>query len=183
MENKLQNKKIAIVVTHGFEHSEFEKPFQALKKEGAEIDVISIQKGPVRSWKDKDWGDEIEATQAIGELKSEDYDALVLPGGVINSDQLRMNKEVVSFVKEFVVEKKPIAAICHGAWTLIETGLMKGRRMTSWPSLKTDLENAGVEWTDDEVVVDRGLVSSRKPSDLSAFCEKMIEEIREGVHQ
>lgn len=180
MENKLQNTKVAILVTHGFEHSEFDKPFQALKKEGAEVTIISLKKGKVKSWKDKNWGDEIDAAYGITDVKSQDYDALVLPGGVLNPDELRMNKDVVAFAKEFLVEQKPIAAICHGSWTLIETGLLKGRRMTSWPSLKSDLQNAGVIWLDEKVVVDNGLVTSRKPDDLPAFCEKMIEVISEN---
>jgi len=182
MDNKLRNKKVAILVTHGFEWSEFNTPFQALKKEGAEVDIISLKKDKIKSWKDKNWGEEIEATQEITSVKAEAYDALVLPGGVMNPDLLRVNTDVITFVKHFMLEDKPVAAICHGAWTLIETGLLKGRKMTSWPSLKTDLQNAGVNWVDQEVVVDNGLVTSRKPDDLDAFCDKVIEEISEGVH-
>jgi protease I len=182
MEAKLNGKRVAIVVTDGFEQSEFEEPLKALKKDGATVDVISLKKGSIRAWKDKDWGQEFEATVAIDEANSMDYDALVLPGGVMNPDVLRTNEDVVAFVKDFMEDEKPIAAICHGPWTLIETGLLKGRKMTSYKSVKTDLINAGVEWVDEEVVVDEGLVSSRSPKDLPAFCEKMIEEIAEGVH-
>lgn len=183
MENKLNSKKVAIVVTDGFEQSEFEKPLEALKEQGATVDIVSIKKGTVRAWKEKNWGDEFEATVAVKDARHQDYDALVLPGGVMNPDNLRADKDVVNFVKGFMQNDKPVAAICHGPWTLIETGLLNGRRMTSYHTLKTDLKNAGVEWVDEEVVVDNGLVTSRSPKDLKAFCEKMIEEIAEGVHQ
>jgi len=180
---QLNDKKVAIVITHGFEESEFNEPFKALQKAGAEVDVISIEKGSIKSWAEKNWGKEYEATKSIDEVDSKKYDALVLPGGVMNPDQLRMNEEVVGFVSGFFDDAKPIAAICHGPWTLIETGELKGRTVTSYPSLKTDLINAGATWVDQEVVVDNGLVTSRNPGDLPAFCKKMIEEISEGVHQ
>ncbi|MBA2610997.1 MAG: type 1 glutamine amidotransferase [Bacteroidetes bacterium] len=182
MEKKLSGKKIAIIVTDGFEQSEFEKPKQALEEQGAKIDVISLEKGKIKAWKDKNWGDEFEVTATIEEVESGDYDALVLPGGVMNPDKLRVNNNVVDFVADFLDEGKPIAAICHGPWTLIETHNIEGRRMTSFPSIKTDLINAGVKWVDEEVVVDEGLVTSRSPKDLPAFCKKMIEEFAEGVH-
>ena len=178
----LQGKRVAVIVTHGFEQSEFEKPTQALKEAGAETVIISIQKGKIKSWSKGNWSDEVMAEKAISEVKAADFDAMVLPGGVMNPDKLRMNPDVVKFAKAMLEEFKPIAAICHGPWTLIETGLLNGRKMTSYPSLKTDLENAGVKWFDEEVVVDRGLVTSRKPDDLPAFCDKMIEEISEGPH-
>ncbi len=183
MENqKLNGKKVAIVVTDGFEQSEFEEPLKALKESGASIDVISLKKGKIKSWKGKDWGEEFEVNLSIEEAKSENYDALVLPGGVMNPDALRTNPYVVAFVKDFLERKKPVASICHGPWTLIETGLIKSRKMTSYKSIKTDLINAGVKWVDEEVVVDNGLVTSRSPKDLPAFCSKMVEEFAEGVH-
>jgi protease I len=182
MENKLNGKKVAIVVTDGFEQSEFEKPLEALKEHGATVDIVSLKKGTIKAWKEKNWGDEFEATVAIADAKSSDYDALVLPGGVMNPDHLRADKKVVAFAKDFMQNEKPVAAICHGPWTLIETGLVKGRKMTSYHTLQTDLKNAGAQWVDEEVVVDNGLVTSRSPKDLEAFCEKMVEEIAEGVH-
>lgn len=182
MENKLSGKKVAIVVADGFEQSEFEKPLEALKGQGATVDIVSLQKGTVKAWKDKNWGDEFEATVSIQDANSQDYDAVVLPGGVMNPDKLRADKKVVSFVKDFLADEKPVASICHGPWTLIETGLLKGRKVTSYHTLKTDLINAGAQWVDQEVVVDNGLVTSRSPKDLDAFCTKMVEEIGEGVH-
>jgi protease I len=182
MENKLVDKRVAIVVADGFEQSEFEQPLEALKEQGATVDIISPKKGTIKAWKDKNWGEEFEATVAVEDANSDSYDALVLPGGVMNPDTLRRNKKVVEFVKGFMEEKKPVAAICHGPWTLIETGMLRGRTMTSYHSIRTDLENAGVNWVDEEVVVDDGLVTSRSPKDLPAFCSRMVEEIAEGVH-
>jgi protease I len=182
MENKLTGKKVAIVATNGFEQSEFERPLKALKDAGAQVDVVSPEKGKIKGWKEKNWGDEFEVNVNIENAKADNYDALVLPGGVINPDQLRVNEKVVEFIKDFLEAGKPIGAICHGPWTLIETGKLRGRKMTSFKSIKTDLKNAGVNWVDEEVVVDEGLVTSRSPKDLDAFCKKVIEEIREGVH-
>lgn len=182
MEKKLADKKVALLATDGFEESEFTKPLQALKDAGAEVDVVSLKSGKIKAWAKKDWGDEYPVDKTIEEVDAQDYDALVLPGGVMNPDQLRVNAYVVSFVTSFLKSKKPVAAICHGPWTLIETGLLKGRTMTSFPSIRTDLINAGVNWVDKEVVVDNGLVTSRKPDDLPAFCKKMVEEIAEGIH-
>lgn len=182
MENRLIGKKVAILVADGFEQSEFEEPLKALKDEAADVEIISLKKGTIKAWKNKDWGEEFVAGLSIDEAQASDFDALVLPGGVINPDTLRSNEKVVTFVKEFLEGEKPVAAICHGPWTLIETGLLKGRKMTSFKSIKTDLINAGVDWEDKEVVVDNGLVTSRSPKDLPAFCSKMIEEIAEGVH-
>lgn len=182
MEKQLNSKKVAIVVTDGFEEVEFTAPKSALENAGAEVHVIAPQSGKVKAWAKTNWGGEYNVDKTIDAVKAQDYDALVLPGGVMNPDHLRTNQAVVNFVGEFLHEGKPIAAICHGPWTLIETGALQGRRMTSWPSLKTDLKNAGVDWVDKEVVVDNGLVTSRKPDDLPAFCQKMIEEIAEGVH-
>jgi len=182
MKKNLEGKKVAILMTNGFEESEFSKPYEALKDARAEVEIISLEKGRIKSWKDKNWGSETEVDKTIQEVSASEYDALVLPGGVLNPDRLRMDKDVIKFVTDFLDSHKPIAAICHGPWTLIETGKLSGRRLTSYPSIKTDLMNAGAEWVDEEVVVDNGLVTSRKPADLKAFCEKMIEEIAEGVH-
>ena len=182
MEKKLNGKKVAIIATDGFEQSELQEPHKALLNNGAKVDIISLKKGKIKGWKDKNWGDEVEANVSIDEAKSGNYDALVLPGGVMNPDKLRMNRDVVNLVTDFLEQGKPIAAICHGPWTLIETNKIKGRKMTSYESIKTDLINAGVKWVDEEVVVDKGLVTSRTPKDLPAFCKKMVEEIAEGVH-
>jgi protease I len=182
MKKNLDGRKVAIVMTNGFEESEFTKPYEALLDAGAAVDIISLRSGKVKGWKDKMWGKEVEVDKTVDSVSSSQYDALVLPGGVMNPDKLRMDKNVVRFVDGFFESAKPIAAICHGPWTLIETGRLKDRTLTSYPSLKTDLINAGAHWVDEEVVVDNGLVTSRKPDDLPAFCEKMIEEIAEGVH-
>lgn len=182
MENKLATKKVAILVTNGFEESEFTKPLDALTRAGITVEVVSLKPGKIMSWKDKNWGSEFNVDKTIEQVTTEQYDALVLPGGVMNPDQLRTNKLVIEFVNGFFIAHKPIAAICHGPWTLIETGKLIGRKLTSYPSLKTDLINAGAEWVDEEVVTDNGLVTSRNPTDLPAFCEKLLEEISEGVH-
>ncbi|MBS1779856.1 MAG: type 1 glutamine amidotransferase [Bacteroidetes bacterium] len=179
----LNGKKVAVLATNGFEQSELQVPVDALKQAGAQVDIVSLKPGTIKGWKDKNWGDEVNVDKIVSEANAQDYDALVLPGGVMNPDQLRQDQDAVSFVGGFFEDNKPIAAICHGPWTLIETGELKGRKMTSYPSIKTDLINAGVDWVDEEVVVDNGLVTSRTPKDLPAFCEKMIEEISEGVHQ
>jgi len=182
MEQVLAGKKVAILATHGFERSELLQPLQALRDAGAHVDIVAPEPGKIRGWHHKDWAEEINVDLAVTQADPEEYDALVLPGGVMSPDQLRMNKDAVFFVDNFIASAKPVAAICHGPWTLIETGKLKGRHMTSYPSLKTDLENAGVVWEDKAVIVDRGLVSSRRPEDLPEFCRKMIEEIREGRH-
>jgi len=182
MEKRIENRKVAILVADGFEESEFSRPYETLRNEGASVDIISLKEGKVRGWKDKNWSIEVDVDKKVSDAKAADYDALVLPGGVMNPDQLRINPEAVSFVKDFLTEGKPVAAICHAPWTLIETSLLKGRKITSYPSLKTDLLNAGAKWVDEEVVVDHGLVTSRSPRDLPAFCKKMVEEIAEGVH-
>jgi protease I len=182
MEGKLQNKRVAALVDNGFEQSELVEPRKALEAAGVRVDVISPQSGKVKGWKHTDWGDEVTVDRPRDGAKAGDYDALLLPGGVMNPDKLRINKTAVQFVKHFVDSGKPIAAICHGPWTLIEAGAVKGRRMTSWPSLATDLRNAGADWVDQECVVDKGLVTSRKPDDIPAFNKKMLEEIAEGRH-
>lgn len=183
MEKQLNNKKVAILVANGFEESEFTEPLAALKNAGAQVEVISLQAGKVKAWAEKNWGKEYEVDKTVDTVNAQDYDALVLPGGVINPDLLRVNQDAVNFVSGFFDDSKPIAAICHGPWTLIETGELKGRKVTSYKSIKTDLINAGAHWVDEEVVVDNGLVTSRNPGDLPAFCKKMLEEIAEGKHQ
>ncbi|MGB1559858.1 MAG: type 1 glutamine amidotransferase domain-containing protein [Sinimarinibacterium flocculans] len=182
MAGKLEGKRIAILATEGFEQSELFDPKQALEEAGALTDVISPMPGSIRGWKLKNWGDSIDVDTALADADPADYDALLLPGGVINPDHLRTNETAVAFVKACAEAGKPIAAICHGPWTLIDAGVVRGRRLTSWPSLRTDLINAGAEWVDAEVVTDDGLVTSRKPDDLPAFIAKMIEEIVEGQH-
>lgn len=178
----LQGRKIAILATDGFEQSELTQPLAALKEAGAQAYVIAPKSGEIQGMQHAEKGVKVHVDKALGQANPEDYDALMLPGGVANPDALRINKQALQFVRHFVDAKKPIAAICHAPWTLIETGIVEGRRVTSWPSLKTDLENAGADWVDREVVTDKGLVTSRKPDDLPAFCAKMIEEFREGRH-
>jgi len=177
----IEGKKVAVLMDNGFEQSEFFEPYQALKEAGATVTIISKEK-KVKGWDHTNWGKEVEADVLLEAANPNDYDALLLPGGVMNPDKLRDNPKAVEFVRHFLEEWKPVAAICHGPWTLIETGLLRGRKMTSYSSIKTDLKNAGVEWVDEEVVVDQGLVTSRKPADIPAFNKKMIEEIREGKH-
>ncbi len=183
MENQiLKNHKVAILATDGFEQSELTEPLQALEEAGAEVKIVSLQPGQIKGWKHTDWGDPIGVDLEVSQANADEFDSLLLPGGVMNPDKLRMNEDAVAFVKKFVEAGKPIAAICHGPWTLIETGIVNGRTMTSWPSIKSDLINAGAHWVDEEVVTDGGLVTSRKPADLPAFNAKMIEEFAEGRH-
>lgn len=182
MTEKLEGKRVAILATDGFEQSELLEPLKALREAGATTEVVSPKSGRIKGWNHTDWGQEVEVDVELSAADADSYDALVLPGGVMNPDHLRANRRAVEFVREFVAAKKPVAAICHGPWTLIEAGAVRGRRLTSWPSLKTDLRNAGADWVDEEVVVDQGLVTSRKPDDLPAFNRRMIEEIAEGVH-
>jgi protease I len=183
MANELRNKRVAVLVEHGFEQSELVEPKKALEAAGAKAEIVSPQSGKVKGWNHKTWGEEIAVDRALDSAKADEYDALLLPGGVMNPDRLRINKTAVQFVKAFVDSGKPIAAICHAPWTLIEAGATNGRRMTSWPSLATDLRNAGAQWVDEECVVDNGLVTSRKPDDIPAFNRKMIEEFAEGRHE
>jgi len=178
----LSGKRVAILVAEGFEQSEMVGPRKALEEAGAKTEIVSPAEDEVQGWNHFDKGDWFKVDVALQAANAADYDALVLPGGVANPDQLRANPKAVQFVKQFVESGKPVGVICHGPWTLIEAGAVKGRTLTSWPSLKTDLTNAGARWVDQEVVTDQGIVSSRKPADIPAFSRKLIEEIGEGGH-
>jgi protease I len=167
--------RIAILVTDGFEQVELTEPRQALDAAGANTAIVSPKDGRVRGWKFTEWGDDLPVDVPLDEANADQFDALLLPGGVINPDVLRIDEGAVAFIKAFFDAGKPVASICHGPWTLIEAGAVRGRRLTSWPSLRTDLKNAGAEWVDEEVVVDRGLVTSRKPDDIPAFNRALIE--------
>jgi len=180
MDKLLNKKKVAVMATDGFEQSEFENPIKALKNEGIFVDVLSLKEGKITGWKETKWGDKFKVDKTIDNSLSTDYDMLVLPGGVMNTDTLRTNESAVKFVAEFFEQGKPIAAICHAGSILIETGFLKGKQMTSYKSIKTDLINAGVDWKDEEVVVDNKLITSRSPKDLPAFCKKIIEELKKS---
>jgi protease I len=183
MNKDLSNLKVAILVAEGFEQVELTKPKEALENAGATTKIVSPAEGQVEGWNHFDKGDKFTVDVPLKEANPSDFDALLLPGGVANPDQLRMKPEAVKFIKSFFEAGKPVAAICHAPWTLIEAEVVKGRKITSWPSIKTDLINAGAEWVDEECVVDEGLVTSRKPEDIPAFNEKMIEEFAEGIHR
>ena len=172
---------VAALVDDGFEESELLKPREALDAAGAVTRVISPKDGRVRGWNHDEWGEEVRVDVPLEQARPGDYGALLLPGGVMNPDKLRVNPKAVAFVKAFFDAGKPVAAICHGPWTVLESGNAKGRRMTSWPSLQTDLRNAGASWTDEEVVVDDNLVTSRKPDDIPAFCKATIDVVKKGV--
>jgi protease I len=179
---QLDNKKIAILATNGFEQSELEVPRDRLKAAGATVHVISLQPGEIRGWDKKDWGRPVKVDKTLDQVSANDYDAIVLPGGQINPDLLRAEPKALSFIKDIFNQKKIVAAVCHAPWLLIETGIAKGRKMTSYKSIKTDVINAGGKWEDSEVVVDNGVITSRNPGDLDAFSTKIIEEVREGKH-
>ncbi|HEX4373596.1 MAG TPA: type 1 glutamine amidotransferase domain-containing protein [Puia sp.] len=179
----LNGKKIAILTENGFEEVELTGPKKALEDAGAIVKIVSAQKQKVRGWNTDHWSIELPVDVDLMSADTNDYDALMIPGGVINPDKMRINPDYVEFAKKFIEAGKPVAAICHGPQLLIETGLLQGRRLTSYPSLKTDLKNAGATWVDKEVVTDNGLVTSRSPKDIPAFNKKMIEEIQEGVHE
>ena len=183
MAGKLEGKKVAILVTDGFEQVELTEPKKALEEAGAQTAIVSPAEGKVKGWEHTEWGDEFPVDVPLSEARSEDYDALLLPGGVMNPDKLRMNQEAVRFVKAFVDAEKPVAAICHGPWLLVEADVVRGRTVTSYPSIQTDMKNAGANWVDQEVVVDNGLVTSRRPRDLPAFNRKIVEEFAEGRHE
>jgi protease I len=179
---QLDKKNIAILATHGFEQSELEVPRDRLKAVGAVVHVVSLQAGEIKGWDKKDWGRPVKVDKTLAEVSVNDYDALVLPGGQVNPDLLRVEPKALAFIKDIFNQKKIVAAICHAPWLLIETGIAKGRKMTSYKSIKTDVINAGAKWEDSEVVVDNGVITSRNPGDLEAFSAKIIEEIREGKH-
>ncbi len=179
----ISGKKIAILATDGFEQSELEVPQKKLREAGATVDVVSPKSGEIKGWDMKDWGHPVKVDKTLGEVTAQDYDAIVLPGGQINPDYLRINPEAIAFIKDFYSEGKVVAAICHAPWLLIEAGIIKGHRATSYKSIKTDVINAGGDWVDEQVVTDQGLITSRQPSDLEAFSAKIVEEVCEGKHE
>ena len=180
--NDLIGKRVAILATDGVEAAELIDPRNALDKAGAKTLLVSPKDDKIKTWEHDRWGDDIPVDIQLGKANADDFDALMLPGGVMNPDRLRMDKRAVDFVKRFFNDGKPVAAICHGPWLLVEANVVRNRTVTSWPSLQTDLRNAGADWVDREVVTDMGLVTSRKPDDIPAFSKKMIEEFTEGVH-
>jgi len=183
MADKLSGKRVAFLFTEGAEQAEVEKPLQAVREAGADVDIVSLEKGEIEMWQHFDKGDKIRAEKAVSEVSASDYDALVLPGGVANPDQLRADADAVKFVRGFFEQHKPVGAICHGPWLLVEADVLKGRTVTSFPSIRTDLRNAGATVLDEEVVVDQGLVTSRNPDDIPAFNAKIVEEFCEGKHE
>ncbi len=183
MAGELEGKQIAFLVANeGVEQVELTEPRQAVEEAGAETDLIAPESGMAQGFDHLDKADSFDVDKTVGEANADDYDGLIMPGGVANPDNLRMEEDAVKFVRDFFEAGKPVAAICHAAWMLVEADVVKGRELTSYPSVRTDIRNAGGEWVDEEVVVDSGLVTSRKPDDLAAFCAKAIEEIAEGVH-
>lgn len=178
----LAKARVAILATDGYERSELREPLEELRAQGAHVDVVAPDGGEIRSWDENDWGDSVPVDRKLAEARAEDYDALVLPGGQINPDRLRVEPAAVRFVRAFVEAGKPVGAICHGPWMLVEADAVRGREVTSYPSIRTDLINAGAKWRDAEVVTDEGLVTSRNPGDLPAFIAKVMEEIVEGRH-
>ncbi|KGO99644.1 type 1 glutamine amidotransferase domain-containing protein [Novilysobacter defluvii] len=182
MSNKLQDKTVAILATDGVEQVELIEPRKAVEEAGATVRLLSIKEGEIQGMNHDKPGDKLKVDGLVADASVEEYDALILPGGVQNPDTLRMDEKAVAFVRDFARSGKPIGVICHGPWVMIEADVVRGRRMTSWPSVRTDLRNAGAEVVDEEVVTDKGLVSSRKPDDLPAFCRKIVEEFAEGRH-
>ena len=180
---KLDGKTVAVLFTDGVEQIELDKPVERLKEEGAEVEYVTLEPGEVQAFNHLDHADKIQVDTAVADADASDYDGLLLPGGVANPDFLRMDDDAVKFVHSFVDQAKPIAAICHAPWTLVEADVVRDRKLTSWPSLQTDIANAGGQWVDEEVVVDEGLVTSRNPDDIPAFTEKAIEEFCEGKHE
>ena len=180
--NDLNGKRVAILATDGVEQVELTEPRKALDDAGARTLLVSPKSGRIRSWHHGNWSDEIQVDLSLDQARADDFDALLLPGGVMNPDRLRMNADAVDFVRAFFQQAKPVAAICHAAWLLVEADVVRGRTLTSWPALQTDLRNAGADWVDREVVTDEGLVTSRKPDDIPAFSRRMLEEFAEGEH-
>jgi protease I len=183
MSNELQGKRIAILATDGFEQSELTEPKKNLEQAGARTEVLSIKDGEIKGWNHTDWGDRVKVDRLVSQANPADYDALVLPGGQMNPDKLRMDESAVDFVRRFANSGKIVAAICHGPWTLIEAGVVRGRTMTSWPSVQTDLVNAGARWVDDQVVTDGNLITSRKPDDIPAFSQAIIQALSGSAQQ
>jgi protease I len=178
----ISGKKVLILATHGFEQSELEVPRDRLKAAGAVVEIASPETGEIKGWQKKDWGAAVKVDKALADVRPGDYDAIVLPGGQMNPDTLRGNRQALDLIRAFFDAGKVVAAVCHAPWLLIDNGIARGRQVTSWPTVRTDLENAGANWTDAEVVTDKGLVTSRKPADLEAFSAKIAEEIAEGRH-
>jgi protease I len=176
-------KRVAILTENGFEEVELTSPKKAMENAGFKVEIVSAQKGHVNAWDHDHWSITLPVDVNLSDANPDDYDALMIPGGVLNPDKMRAQSDYVNFAKEFMNSGKPLAAICHGPQLLIETGLLEGRKMTSYPSVQTDIKNAGAEWVDEEVVVDNGLVTSRSPKDLEAFNKKLVEEVNEGIHQ
>ena len=183
MERKLDGKKVAILVTDGFEQVEMTKPREALDEAGAETKIVSLKPGKIQGMHHADKADKFDVDLTLDEARPEEFDALLIPGGLMNPDALRSNEDALEFTRHFFREGKPVAAICHGPWVLIDADVVRGRTLTSWPAIKTDVKNAGGKWVNEEVVVDNGLVTSRKPDDIPAFNKKMIEEFCEGRHE
>ncbi len=183
MADRLQGKRIAFLATDGVEQVELTEPLKAVRAAGADVDLVSLRRGEFQGFDHLDPADRFTADRAVRDASAADYDGLVLPGGVANPDTLRTDPDAVAFVRGFFEQHKPVGVICHGPWTLVEAGVVRDRTLTSWPSLRTDLVNAGARWVDEQVVVDQGLVSSRKPDDIPAFCSKIVEEFAEGRHE
>jgi protease I len=183
MAQELKGKRIAFLATDGVEQVELVEPLQAVRGAGADVDLVALEGGELQAFNHLDHGDSFPVDRTVADARAEEYDGLVLPGGVANPDRLRTDERAVRFARAFFEQDKPVAVICHGPWTLVEAGVLKGRTITSWPSLRTDVRNAGATWVDEEVHVDNGLVSSRKPDDLPAFCAKAVEEFAEGRHE
>ena len=179
----LEKKQVAILATDGFEKSELFEPKKALEREGVTVHIVSDKEGEIKSWDQGNWSESISVDKTLNEVSESDYNSLVLPGGVINPDKLRTNEDALNFIRAFFKSGKPVSAICHAPWLLISADVVEGRKMTSYHSIKDDMINAGANWVDEEVVVDEGLTTSRNPDDLPAFCDKVVEEVREGVHE